>query len=51
MKDVLKKAKNQKAVVITTYAAFTGFDDLYDFLKEASDDGVEVTFVPFGDKK
>lgn len=44
--EVIRQAKVTGGLIITTHAAFTGFDDLYDFVKEASDNGVTVTFAP-----
>lgn len=46
--EVIRQAKAENGIVLTTYAAFTGFDDLYDFVKEASDNEVTVTFAPMG---
>lgn len=46
MSESIRQAKVTGAIIITTYAAFVGFDDLMDFLQEASDNGVTVTFAP-----
>lgn len=46
MAESIRQAKVTGAIIITTHAAFIGFDDLYDFLKEASDEGITVTFAP-----
>jgi IS30 family transposase len=46
--EVIRQAKKTGGVVLTTHAAFVGFDDLYDFVKEASDHEVTVTFAPMG---
>lgn len=46
--EVIRQAKLKGAIVMTTHAAFVGFDDLYDFVKEASDNDVTVTFAPMG---
>ena len=43
---VLKEAVKNKSNVITTYLAYEGFDDLMDFLREASKKGVGVIFAP-----
>ena len=45
---MIREAKKEKAIILTTYAAFVGFDDLLSFLKEASDNDVTVTFCPMG---
>ena len=51
MREVIRQAKERDAIVLTTHAAFVGFDDLYDFIKEASDNNVTVTFAPMGEEK
>jgi hypothetical protein len=50
MSESIRRSKLKDALIITTHAAFIGFDDLYDFLKEASDNDVTVTFVPMGEE-
>lgn len=49
--EAIRQAKTQDALLITTYAAFVDFDDLLGFLKEASDNGVTVTFAPMSETK
>lgn len=44
--QAIRQAKAKGAILMTTHAAFNGFDDLYDFVKEASDEGVTITFAP-----
>jgi IS30 family transposase len=48
--DVIKQAKAENGIILTTHTAFVGFDDMYDFIKEASDNEVTVTFAPMGRK-
>lgn len=46
--EAIRQAKITGAVLITTYAAFVGFDDLMEFLQKASKEEVTVTFAPIG---
>jgi hypothetical protein len=48
LSEAITQARAGGVDIITTYEAFMGFDDLYNFLKEASDNGVTVTFAPIG---
>lgn len=50
LNESIRQAKAKDAILLTTHAAFTGFDDMYDFVKEASDHEVTVTFAPMGKK-
>ncbi len=44
--ECIRQAKTTGGLIITTHAAFIGFDDLFSFVKEASDNEVTVTFAP-----
>lgn len=46
LSEVIRQAKHTGGLIITTHAAFVGFEDVYDFVKEASDNAVTVTFAP-----
>lgn len=46
--DVVQAAKESGGTLLTTHSAFTGFDDMYDLVREASENNVTVTFVPLG---
>jgi hypothetical protein len=45
---VIQQAKAKGGLVVTTHSAFVGYNDVYDFIKEASDNEVTVTFAPIG---
>lgn len=52
LNDIIQDALDREVdQIFTTYAAFIGFDDLMDFLKEASDNGLAVIFAPMKDTK
>lgn len=51
LSQALKLAKKEDSTIITTIEAFRGFDDLYDFLLEASTNETIVVFAPMGEEK
>lgn len=44
--EAIEEAKAKGVDILTTYDAFVGFDDLEEFLQQASETGVAVTFAP-----
>lgn len=44
--EIIRQAEVTNSLILTTVDAFIDFDDILDFLKQASSKGITVTFAP-----